>query len=293
MLLLADDNPTLRQPTAEYLRRKGFEVLEADDGARAAALLASGEQPIAALITDRDMPGLDGIELLHLARRVRPGLPALLVTSRPPTGAEAEGLEILAKPYDPAELVAWLQRQAPETEPSPGRASPGAAARRGLLPAAAVVLIGLGLAATWQSTRSPSLPPPPGPGTVRGATIDGLRPSGPLARAPESFSWRPVDGAASYLLELVTVDDRVLWSHELEVPDPGPIRGERDTPTVAAAVPEPIRQQLVPNVAYFLRVEARDRQGQVVAATRGLRLRVVRAAEAAPDRETRPSEESP
>jgi DNA-binding NtrC family response regulator len=68
--LIADDEPNLRKVLGSFLRREGYEVLEAKDGEEALALLAhchgdGGE--VACLITDLRMPRLDGMSLFRRA----------------------------------------------------------------------------------------------------------------------------------------------------------------------------------------------------------------------------------
>ena len=64
--LIVDDDPQLLRLLGHYLRAAGFEVREAEDGE--AALQAIGAQCPDFLITDWDMPRMDGVEL---CRRVR------------------------------------------------------------------------------------------------------------------------------------------------------------------------------------------------------------------------------
>jgi FixJ family two-component response regulator len=78
----------------------------------AAALLDSGCLPVIdCLISDIDMPGMDGFELLRLVRAARPGLPIILITGYPD---RLKGLPLLGgcnprfftKPFQGSELLA-------------------------------------------------------------------------------------------------------------------------------------------------------------------------------------------
>src|ERR1700753_736259 len=80
-VLLADDDPELRRAVTRTLERGGFTVLSAEDGQRAAALLA--EQSFDALLTDVTMPKMNGIELLRVARERDLEMPVLLMTGAP------------------------------------------------------------------------------------------------------------------------------------------------------------------------------------------------------------------
>ena len=61
-LLLVDDEPSLREPLAEYLTRQGFVVRQAEDAAKARSALLE-ETPDLVLL-DIMMPGEDGLSLL-------------------------------------------------------------------------------------------------------------------------------------------------------------------------------------------------------------------------------------
>ncbi|WP_090563046.1 ATP-binding protein [Belnapia rosea] len=78
-VLLVDDEPLVRTVLAGELIDAGYEVVEAEDGGAALALLQKGEA-IQLLVTDLAMPGLDGVGLIREAQHRLPGLPAIIVT---------------------------------------------------------------------------------------------------------------------------------------------------------------------------------------------------------------------
>jgi PAS domain S-box-containing protein len=78
-VLLAEDEPLVRELTAAQLETLGCVVLIASNGEAALALLAAGEG-VDILVTDLSMPGMDGLALIRAAQTLRPGLPAVLVT---------------------------------------------------------------------------------------------------------------------------------------------------------------------------------------------------------------------
>jgi len=104
-ILVVDDFSMMRRITRKLLRELGYtNVAEADDGFTALPLLESGNFDF--LITDWDMPGMSGIELLRTVRSnpVLSSLPVLIMTSedRPEyvRGAEAAGANgYIVKPY--------------------------------------------------------------------------------------------------------------------------------------------------------------------------------------------------
>ncbi len=106
-ILLAEDDPRVREVTAEMLRDAGFRVVAAEDGREALALLRRGE-PVHLLFSDVVMPGgVSGYGLAQEARRLRPGLPVLLTSGFAGAVLEPDdhGFDLLPKPYDRAVLL--------------------------------------------------------------------------------------------------------------------------------------------------------------------------------------------
>ena len=110
-LLLVDDEPTLREPLAEYLTRQGFVVQEAESAAAARTRLAQATPDL--VLLDIMMPGEDGLSLCrHLVESRR--LPTILLTAKGEAMDRIIGLEIgaddyVAKPFEPRELVARIR----------------------------------------------------------------------------------------------------------------------------------------------------------------------------------------
>lgn len=79
-ILLADDDSA----TLEFFRRsltsEGYEVITVQDGQEALDCLAASAGTFDVLITDVEMPGIDGIELVKLAVAAQAGLKVLLVS---------------------------------------------------------------------------------------------------------------------------------------------------------------------------------------------------------------------
>ncbi|MEM6907349.1 MAG: response regulator [Pseudomonadota bacterium] len=110
-LLLVDDEPTLREPLAEYLTGQGFAVREAASGAAARSALKQ-ELPDLVLL-DIMMPGEDGLSLCRHLVETRQ-VPVIFLTARAEATDRIIGLELgaddyLTKPFEPRELVARIR----------------------------------------------------------------------------------------------------------------------------------------------------------------------------------------
>jgi CheY-like chemotaxis protein len=105
-VLIVDDEPLVRMTIADMLRLGGFDVFEAAAGAQALQLLAA-ERPVAALVTDVRMPGMDGVDLSHRVREAHPQMPIVLVSgdTRPDAALLPAGTRYLRKPPSSRELI--------------------------------------------------------------------------------------------------------------------------------------------------------------------------------------------
>lgn len=109
-ILVVDDDEFVRHALCQVLRRKDFMVRDATNGTEALNILATGT--FAAVISDENMPGISGVELLTRVRDQYPDIERILFTAY----AEPEALErgindagltrILRKPCAPEMLVA-------------------------------------------------------------------------------------------------------------------------------------------------------------------------------------------
>ncbi|WP_192907061.1 response regulator transcription factor [Glycomyces paridis] len=122
-VLVVDDDHALAEVVARYLRRDGFEVDYAADGAtgleRALATLPD------LVVLDLMMPGMDGFEVCRRLRRTT-DIPVVMLTARGEENDRIAGLDLgaddyVTKPFSPRELAARvravLRRSAPDTAP--------------------------------------------------------------------------------------------------------------------------------------------------------------------------------
>lgn len=109
-----DDDPAIGRLLTRRLEKNGYSVTTATSGLEALAVLASPRGPrFDALVTDLSMPGMDGIELAREARRVRPGIGAILFTGvserLPEEVLRSANIErVLVKPVGSQELMSAL-----------------------------------------------------------------------------------------------------------------------------------------------------------------------------------------
>jgi two-component system cell cycle sensor histidine kinase/response regulator CckA len=111
-VLVADDDPTLRRLVCEALRAAGLRVLEADDGRSALETAGHWNAPIDLLVTDVEMPHLDGPTLADKLVHQRPGLPVLFVSAlaEVPGGEQRRPFTFLPKPFRLTSLLEQVRR---------------------------------------------------------------------------------------------------------------------------------------------------------------------------------------
>lgn len=80
-ILLADDDAAMRDFVKRALSADGHTVYAADDGTEALRLLDIHGASIGIIVTDLDMPGLDGISLAKEARTRHPGVAIVFMTA--------------------------------------------------------------------------------------------------------------------------------------------------------------------------------------------------------------------
>jgi nitrogen regulation protein NR(I) len=112
-ILIVDDERNLRRVLAAHLKREGWEVEEAADGAEALERLARGAWSL--VITDLKMPNLDGLGLLEQTAARHPDLPVVLITAHGTietavTAMKRGAFDYITKPFDQEELLAVVRK---------------------------------------------------------------------------------------------------------------------------------------------------------------------------------------
>lgn len=101
-ILLADDDKPTRDLVKRALESDGHSVEIAQDGSEALDSLMSGAPPADILVTDVNMPGLDGISLANRATAEVPGIRILMMSGFAEELERAKaiaGIAVLSKPF--------------------------------------------------------------------------------------------------------------------------------------------------------------------------------------------------
>jgi len=114
-VLLIDDDRAVCQAAAEMLREMGCEVLDAQSGEEGLDILQADGKRIGVMVVDYAMPGMTGLEVATIARRMGYRQPILMITGYAELGEGAEpGGEligaVLRKPFSLHDLEAALSR---------------------------------------------------------------------------------------------------------------------------------------------------------------------------------------
>jgi two-component system chemotaxis response regulator CheY len=114
-ILAVDDSPSMRDMVRIALTGAGFEVTQATDGEE--ALKLAKEQAFDLVLSDVNMPRMDGIQLIRALRAESSyrHTPILMLTTdgsadRKREGKEAGATGWMVKPFDPAQLIATMLR---------------------------------------------------------------------------------------------------------------------------------------------------------------------------------------
>jgi len=109
-ILLAEDEPMVRELAFRILSRAGYKVIAAADGVAACATFAAHHDEIALLILDVVMPHLGGREVYERIAAQRPGIPVIFCSGYAGSALAADalhapGTHLLAKPYGADEML--------------------------------------------------------------------------------------------------------------------------------------------------------------------------------------------
>lgn len=115
MILLVEDEPTLRRSLGDLLRLFNYQVLFAANGLEALQVFEDRRSVICLVLSDVVMPEMGGLEMCQKLRQLDDNLPLVIMSgySADFNPAELERLKVsafLQKPMSPQELTATLDR---------------------------------------------------------------------------------------------------------------------------------------------------------------------------------------
>ena len=124
-ILVVDDESRMRKLIKDFLIKKNYNILEAEDGEKALKVYNENKNKIKLILLDVMMPKLDGWSVLRQIRQESKTLPIVMLTARAEEQDELFGFELgvdeyITKPFSPKILVARveaiLKRAIPETK---------------------------------------------------------------------------------------------------------------------------------------------------------------------------------
>lgn len=114
IILAVDDSPSMREMLAAVLRDSGYHVVEAEDGVK--ALEVAKTQPVDVVLTDQNMPNMDGLSLVKNLRSLPTyrETPIMMLTTESSAEMKQKGREAgatgwMVKPFDPDKLLRALK----------------------------------------------------------------------------------------------------------------------------------------------------------------------------------------
>ena len=115
IIMTVDDSVSVRQMVGFTLRQAGYDVLEAEDGQDAVDKLEKAT--VHMVITDLNMPNMDGLELIRQlrAKSQYKFIPIVMLTTESQAEMKAEGKSVgatgwIVKPFKPEQLVAVVKK---------------------------------------------------------------------------------------------------------------------------------------------------------------------------------------
>lgn len=115
MVLTVDDSASIRQMVAFTLKSAGYDVIEAADGN--AGLAQAKSNNVQLILTDQNMPGMDGLTLIKSLRALPnfKTIPILMLTTESSDAMKSQGRAAgatgwLVKPFDPQKLLEVVRK---------------------------------------------------------------------------------------------------------------------------------------------------------------------------------------
>lgn len=127
-ILLIDDDPVVRSLASGILRKNGYNVQTAKEGKEGLGMIAENVPDL--VITDYQMPGMSGMDVLAKLKEINPALPVIMLTAFGDASLtiktmQTGAFDYIEKPINPKELVDTVKNglQASESMQKPDDAS--------------------------------------------------------------------------------------------------------------------------------------------------------------------------
>ncbi len=125
VILVVEDEEVLREFASLILRRNGFHVLTAQDGAEAIRIIEETAHPVDLVFTDVVMPRIGGADLWRRLSELAPEIPVIFTSGYPRSilfecGLQDNGLEFLQKPYTTQTLLEKIREVINSRRTKPG-----------------------------------------------------------------------------------------------------------------------------------------------------------------------------
>ncbi|HJZ59218.1 MAG TPA: response regulator, partial [Gemmataceae bacterium] len=121
-VLVADDEPGVRELARTVLDRQGYRVLVAADGAEAVEVFRHEPGQVDLVVLDASMPNMNGRQAFESIRGIRPGVPVLFASGYPSgqllPEEPAPGTAFLNKPFTTTELATAVRQLLDEHTPT-------------------------------------------------------------------------------------------------------------------------------------------------------------------------------
>ncbi len=127
-ILVVDDNGIVLDSVSRLLKLHGFSVTPCNDANEVIGCLR--EKNFSAVLTDIEMPGLSGMELLKRIKEFNTDIPVVVMTGHLGTGmtekaASHGAVDFITKPFNPAYLVRAMEKAVDKNDGDKGQAYPG------------------------------------------------------------------------------------------------------------------------------------------------------------------------
>jgi DNA-binding NtrC family response regulator len=116
-VLVVDDEPDVRDLLVEYFRERGCEVTAAAEGREAIGLIQRTPGRYTLVVTDLQLPGLDGLAVLRAARDANPSVYVVIITGYASLDSAIEAVRLgaydyLTKPFSLGQIDVIVKRMA-------------------------------------------------------------------------------------------------------------------------------------------------------------------------------------